>query len=394
MLTVAIASSDTSSSAQLLAVLQQTGLVKSIKQWNIPADKLPDSAEIPPDVIFLDLSRDPEQFFAFAAHVRRLRPTVKVVAISAVVPPSHHLLLDAMRSGVQDFLPKPVNLESLTEMLGRFAQDLEMKDRPSLDKLMVVMGSKGGVGATTVAVNLGVQLATFAKKRVVLLDFAQPLGNIHLLLNLHPRFSVRDAVENMDRLDSHFFAGLLTPHKTKLEILGGITQPEEWQRISVAPLERVVNVAQNSADVVLLDMGSQFSSEWSAILRMARMILIVAEANVPALWTLERRLVALKGFGIEPERARIIINRWHRGDEEVLKSVQKNINRPIFACLPNDFRKASESMNLGTPLMQNHNNVLSNRYRQIAAQLAGIEDSPTEKKTSLGSLFSFPTKVK
>jgi len=311
-----------------------------------------------------------------------------------VVPPSHHLLLDAMRSGVQDFLPKPVNLESLTEMLGRFAQDLEMKDRPSLDKLMVVMGSKGGVGATTVAVNLGVQLATFAKKRVVLLDFAQPLGNIHLLLNLHPRFSVRDAVENMDRLDSHFFAGLLTPHKTKLEILGGITQPEEWQRISVAPLERVVNVAQNSADVVLLDMGSQFSSEWSAILRMARMILIVAEANVPALWTLERRLVALKGFGIEPERARIIINRWHRGDEEVLKSVQKNINRPIFACLPNDFRKASESMNLGTPLMQNHNNVLSNRYRQIAAQLAGIEDSPAEKKTSLGSLFSFPTKVK
>ncbi len=239
MLTVAIASSDLNSSAQFLAVLQQTGLVKSIRQWSIPADKLPDSGETPPDVIFLDLSRDPEQFFAFAAHVRRLRPSVKVVAISQVAPPSHQLLLDAMRSGVQDFLSKPVNLDSLTEILGRFAQDLDMKERPSLDKLIVVMGSKGGVGATTVAVNLGVQLATFAKKRVVLLDFAQPLGNVHLLLNLHPRFSVRDAAENMDRLDSHFFDGLLTQHKSKLEILGGITQPEEWQRISVAPLERV-----------------------------------------------------------------------------------------------------------------------------------------------------------
>ena len=392
MLTVAIASSEISSSAQLLAVLQQTGLVKSIKQWSIPADKLPDSAETPPDVIFLDLSRDPEQFFSFAAHARRLRPTVKVVAVSSVVPPSHHLLLDAMRSGVQDFLPKPVNLESLTDMLARFAQDLEMRDRPSLDKLVVVMGSKGGVGSTTVAVNLGVQLATIAKKRIFLLDFAQPLGNVHLLLNLHPRFSVRDAVENMDRLDSHFFTGLLTPHKTKLEILGGITQPEEWQRISVSPLERVVNVAQSTADLVLLDMGSQFSSEWSSIFRLARMILIVAEANVPALWTLERRLLALKGFGIEPERARIIINRWHKGDEEVLKSVQKNLNRPIFACLPNDFRKTSESINLGTPLMQNHNNTLSNRYRQIAAQLVGIEDTPVTNRTSLGTLFSFPTK--
>jgi pilus assembly protein CpaE len=254
------------------------------------------------------------------------------------------------------------------------------------------MGAKGGVGTTTVAVNIGVQLSTFARKRVALLDFANPLGNVHLLLDLHPKFSVRDAVDNMDRLDSHFFAGLLTRHKTKLEILGGATQPEEWQTINIPSLERVVNVAQNIFDVVLLDMGSQFSSEWSAILRMARMILIVAEANVPALWTLERRLLALKGFGIDPERARVIINRWHKGDEEVLKGIQKDINRPVFASLPNDFRIASTSINLGTPLQENHNNILSSRYRQIAAQLAGLDVVPITKKGSLGGFFSFPPK--
>jgi pilus assembly protein CpaE len=392
MLTVAIASSDAASSSQLLAALQQTGMTKSIKQWAIPAEKLPDPTEVAPDVIFLDLSRDPEHFFSFAVHIRRLRPAVKLVAVSSAVPPSPQLLLEAMRSGVQDFLPKPANPDALRTMLARLAQDLEVKDRPTAEKLIVVMGSKGGVGTTTVAVNLGVQLAAFAKKRVVLLDFAQPLGNVHLLLDLHLRFNIRDAVENMDRLDNHFFAGLLTQHKTKLDILGGITQPEEWQRIGIPPLERVVNVAQSSGDMVLLDMGSQFSSEWSPILRMARMILIVAEANVPALWTLERRLQALKGFGIEPERARIIINRWHRGDDEVLQGIQKNFNRPIFACLPNDFRKASESVNLGAPLMQNHNNILSNRYRQIAAQLAGIDEGPVAKKSSLGSLFSFSPK--
>jgi CO dehydrogenase nickel-insertion accessory protein CooC1 len=127
-------------------------------------------------------------------------------------------------------------------------------------------------------------------------------------------------------------------------------------------------------------------------LRMARMILIVAEANVPALWTLERRLIALKGFGIDPDRARVIINRWHKGDEEVLKGIQKDINRPVFACLPNDFRMASTSINLGTPLQENHNNVLSSRYRQIAAQLAGLDVVPITKKASLGGFFSFPAK--
>jgi pilus assembly protein CpaE len=255
------------------------------------------------------------------------------------------------------------------------------------------MGSKGGVGTTTVAVNLGVQLATFAQKRVVLLDFARPLGNVHLLLDLHSKFGVRDAVANLDRLDGHFFSGLLTRHKTKLEILAGAMQPEEWQSIAVPPLERIVNVAQSSCDIVLVDVGSQFSSEWSEVLRMARMILLVAETNVPALWTLERRLLALKGFGIDPDRARVIINRWHKGDDETLKSIQKEISRPIFACLPNDFRKASEAANLGMPIQQNHNNVLSNRYRQIASQLAGIDTTVSTKKSSLVSgLFSFPTK--
>jgi pilus assembly protein CpaE len=293
---------------------------------------------------------------------------------------------------VQDFLGKPVQPESLKDLLMRMREDLHTKDFPSQDKLIVVMGAKGGVGATTVAVNLGVQLTTFARKKTVLLDFARPLGNVHLLLDLHPKFGVRDAVEGLERLDSHFMAGLLTRHKTKLEILGGTTQPEEWQGIDVNVLDRVVNVAQNSFDVVLLDIGSQFSGEWGAILRSARMILIVAEANVPSLWTLERRLLALKGFGISQDRARIIINRWHKGDDDVLKSIQKDINRPIFASLPNDFRKASQSVNLGTPLMENHNNILSSRYRQIAGQLVGIDTNVEEKKSPLSGLFSFPSK--
>jgi pilus assembly protein CpaE len=393
MLTVAIASGDSASSAQLLACLEQTGLVRTVKQWSVPADKLPDSADTLPDVVFLDLARDPEPYFQLGALIHRARPAVKLIACSSVVPPNHQLLLEAMRCGVQDFLPKPVDPRSLKDILARFSKDLEGNDeRSSFDRLIVVMGSKGGVGATTVAVNVGVQLANYARKHVALLDFANPLGNAHLLLDLHPKFTVRDAVDNLDRLDSHFFAGLMTRHKTKLELLGGATQPEEWQNIPIPMLDRVVNVAQNNFDMVLIDMGSQFSSEWSSILRMARMILLVAEANVPALWTLERRLLALKGFGIELDRARVIINRWHKGDEEVLKGIQKDINRPVFACLPNDFRMASNAVNLGTPMHENGNNALGSRYRQIAGQLAGLDVAGPPKKGSLGGLFSFPAK--
>lgn len=392
MLTVAIASGDAASSAQLVASLEQTGVVRSIRQWTIPTDRLPDSPGEIPDVVFLDLGQDSEPYFVFASLLRRAYPSTRVIACSSRTPQSHEILLEAMRSGVQDFIPKPVAPDALKAMLKRFAEETETKGLATGSKLIVVMGSKGGVGATTVTVNIGVQLATFAHKRVAILDFARPLGNVHLLLDLHPRFGIRDAVESLDRLDSHFFSGLLTHHRTNLEVLGGATQPEEWQRIPVPMLERVVNVAQNNFDLVLVDMGSQFSSEWSPILSATRMIMVVAEANVPALWTLDRRLAAMSGFGLDPERARIIINRWHKGDEDVLKSIQKNIKRPLFACIPNDFRKASEAVNLGTPILENHNNVLSNRYRQIAAQIAGIDMTATSKKSSLGGFFSFPSK--
>jgi pilus assembly protein CpaE len=389
MLTVAIASNDLGSSSQLQTALAQTGLVGSVKQWTLPMDKFPDVGETMPDIVLLDLARDPEPCFTLGAHLRRLKADIRLIACSALVPPNHQLLLDAMRSGVQDFIPKPAKPEALEELLNRLSAEIQPGDRRSAEKLIVLMGSKGGVGTTTVAVNLGVQLASHTQKRTVLLDFARPLGNVHLMLDLHPRFGVRDAVESLDRLDTHFFGGLLSQHKTKLEILGGVLLPEEWQAIPILPIERIVNVAQASFDMVLADLGTQFSSEWSSVLNRARMILMVAEANVPSLWTLERRLVALTGMGVEPERIRIVINRWHKGDDEVLKTIEKKLKQPIFATLPNDFSKANTAVNLGTPLMENHNNVLSNRYRALAAQLAGTEYvQPTQKRSGLSNFFA------
>ena len=366
MLTAAIASSDSTTAAQLLVSLQQTGLVGEVKSWTIPTDRVDAAGEIP-DVVLLDLGRDPEPQFAFGSQIRQLRPAVRLVACSAINPPTQRLLLDAMRSGVQDFVFKPVDPEALKEILVRFSQEGLAAEHRGAQKLIVLMGAKGGVGTTTVAVNLGVQLSTFANKRVVLLDVARPLGNAHLLLDMSPRFGIRDAIDNIDRLDSHFFDGLVTAHKTKLNILGGAMHPEVWQSIPATLLDRIANVAQTSFDIVLADMGSQFGSDWAPMLKASRMILVVTETNVPSLWALERRLSALEGLGIDSEKVRVVVNRWHKGDQETLNSVQKSIKRPIIASLPNDFRKASTSVNLGTPLMENHNNNLTNQYRQLAS---------------------------
>jgi pilus assembly protein CpaE len=389
MLTAGIASGDKSGSAQLLAGLQQTGMVSSVKEWAIPTEQLPDPSEAVPDIVLLDLGREAEPYFAFGAHLRRIQPTVRLVACSAGPAPNQQLLLEAMRSGVQDFVSKPVSPEALREILIRLQLDGQPLERRGGEKLIVVMGSKGGVGATTVAVNLGVDLCAVAHKRTVLLDLARPLGNAHLLLDLKPRFGIRDAFENLDRLDTHLLGGLLTHHHSKLELLAGTLHPDGWRNIPVAPILRVVNVAQAGFDLAVLDMGPQFSAEWNAVLQTARTILVVAEANVPSLWNLERRIQALTAFGIDPERIRIILNRWHKGEEETLRSIEKDINLPVFACLPNDFDGASTATNYGTPLNGSHSSPLGARYRELASRLVGVEAATPPKRGSLGGIFAF-----
>jgi len=387
MLTAAVVSMDPGSSASLRACLQQTGLVLMVREWGVSMDSHPSPGEIVPDVVLLDLVGEPERFFAFAAHLRRLRPVVRIIALSHQQQPDPALLLQAMRSGVQEFLPKPADVEGLREALARFREEKDATGARTVEKLIVVMGTKGGVGATTVAANLGVQLTQITRKRVVLLDFARSLGHASLMLDLQPRFSLRDAIENLDRLDGHFFSGLLCRHRTGLEVLAGTSHPEEWERLTPAALARVVNVAYSTCEYVVMDSGAHYTSEWSPMLRTARALLLVAEASVASLWALEQHLTATKALGIDAQHIGIVINRWRRSDEDALKSVEKRTKQPLFR-LPNDYRQASEAANIGVPLSGNHNNPLVAKFRQLASQLAGMPPTVPEKRIGLSNLLS------
>lgn len=389
MLTAAIVTSNTPGSTPLRACLQQTGLVSFVGEWPVQSEPLKLKPWDPvPDVVLLELGRDPEPFFTLATQLRRLFPAVRIIACSPVGEPSSELLLQAMRSGVQEFLPHPLDPAVLKEVLARFLGEHDAHKAKPAEKVILVMGSKGGVGTSTIAVNLGVQLAELTKRRVVLLDFARPMGHASLLLDLQPRYWLRDATSNLDRLDGHFFQGLLTRHKSHLEVLAGTTHPEEWERVSIPALTRVTNVAQSLFDFVLVDYGSLYSPEWNSLFKQARTILLVAEANVLSLWSLERQLAATAALGLEPERVRIIVNRWNQGDDEALKTVEKNTKRPIFACVPNDFRQVSRATNLGVPLSGNHNNPVLFNFRQLAGQLAGIAPAAAGKRAGLTKPFS------
>ena len=145
MLTAAIVSTEAASSAALLKTLQQTGLVYSVREWKPSVQGQFGPGESLPDLVLLDIIRDPESHFAFAAHLRRVRPTIRIIACSQTQQPDPQMLLQAMRCGVQEFLSKPVDVAVLRETLARFAQEKEATGVRLAERMIVVMGAKGGV---------------------------------------------------------------------------------------------------------------------------------------------------------------------------------------------------------------------------------------------------------
>jgi pilus assembly protein CpaE len=313
-------------------------------------------------------------------------PSIHIIGCSTARP-SPDLLLMAMRAGIRDFLAKPIEVAALKEALLSVSLEDSAKAPRPMGKLIAVMGTKGGVGTSTVAVNLAVQVSRIAERKAILLDFGRPLGDDCLLLDLHPRFSIRDAAENLERLDAHFFSGLVTHHKSGLDVLAGTSLPDDWQPLTVSALARVVTAAQTQYDFVIVDFGSFYSSEWRPVLGNAE-VLLVAEADVSGLSKLERHIQALSALGVQQFQTRIVINRWHRRDEDALKAVEKKLGQRIFARLPNDYRQVSEASSLGMPLTKNHSDPLGTRIRELACELAEVTPHIETGSKGLGRFFS------
>jgi len=387
MLTVGVVSLDTKNSAALLAMLQQTGLVQPIAQWDLMAGDGPTSAAAVPDVVLVEIGRDVKTPLEVAARLHRLSPAVCIIAISGYQEPGPDLLMQAMRSGVREFLSPPIDPMIVREMLERLVKQKGIPESDT-EKLIVVIGAKGGVGTTTVSVNIAVQLARSAGKRVVVIDFGHPLGHCALLLDLEARFSFLAAVESLDRLDSYLFSGLLASHKSGVHVLAGASNSDDWDRMSPASLARVVNVAQSSFDFVVVDLGCNSSTEWSPLLRLARQVILVTETSVPSLWSLERQITMLRSVGIDSARLRLVVNRWHKPDDEALAAFEKRTKLKIFERLPNDYKAVSRAVNMGAELSKGQNDQLVQRFRAIAEHLTGARPAAEARRGNFLGLFS------
>ena len=177
----------------------------------------------PASVLVIDL-RGEAQFPAALPELKRAHPRTAIVLVTGALDTA--MMLEAIRCGVTECVVEPVAQAELVAAVRRVSEQLEA---PSAGQVFGIVGAKGGVGTTTVAVNLAVELAQIAPGQTLLIDLQLSHGDAAVMLGVEPRFSVVDALENAHRLDEAVFRGLVTPTSAGVDLLAS---SDKWTSIS------------------------------------------------------------------------------------------------------------------------------------------------------------------
>jgi pilus assembly protein CpaE len=261
-----------------------------------------------PDVTLFDIPTDNPQ--PALRTIELLHQELTDRAIFAIGTLNHaQIIVSAMRAGAREFIERPTNTTDLLEAFVRLtAAQRRVRQEGPRGKVFSVINAKGGNGATTVAVNLGLALQA-AHGQTALVDLA-PLGHAALHMNLKPVFNVADATRNLHRMDSSLLESFMTRHSGGLQLLAGITIPAAIDP-STAEFVRLFDMLVSHYRYVVVDASSRFDAASRLIAYLSETVLLVACTEVASLWSAARVQQYLGESGCRV-RVRLVLNRFRK----------------------------------------------------------------------------------
>lgn len=333
-------------------------------------------AQTNPDIGLVALDADPEKALELIGRVSQASPECALLAISS--SSDGNLILQTMRAGAKEFLTQPLRIEDLLAALGRITQrhfGKGEKVRPC--QVIAVAGAIGGVGTTSLAVNLAVALAADKKNSVVLVDLDLSLGDADVYLDTIPEYTLVDVAQNVSRLDFSLLKRSLTKHSSGLFLLPRPVQLEDVSLITPEDLQRVIGLLKATFTHLVLDLSKAYSPIDLMALEMANHILLVTQLDLPCLRNVVRLMTSFKQMKGVADRVKVVVNRvgWDSG-QITLKKAQETIGQEIFWQLPNDYRTMIAARNNGVPLLQQAPKAA---ITQAIVELAAALTTPPEK---------------
>lgn len=346
-----------------------------------------------PQIALITLDSDPQRGLALVAEVTREAPQCQVLVVSRSQEGS--LILQAMRNGAKEFLSSPLNLDDFLAALDRIQSVSGGKDgRAKGTTVMTVVGAGGGVGCTSLAVNLGCALAANKANSVAIIDLDLSLGDADVWLDIIPDYTIQDVAENISRLDFSMLKRSLTQHASGAFLLPRPVHMERNAPLTAEEMQRVITLLKATFTHLIIDVSKSFTALDMAAMEVSEHILVVTQLDLPCLRNVVRINQFLEDHGLA-EKIRVILNRVGLGDAQI--SVSKaldTIGREVFWQIPNEYAVVVESRNNGVPLVTEFPKAkITRAIQQLAGQIdskivteeASDEPAPKAKR----GLFSF-----
>lgn len=309
-------------------------------------------------------------------NLKRHFPQSGIVVLAKALEPA--AMLDAMRLGVSEWLPEPLILDDLETALRRVA-------RPAVGtvagRAFAVIGGKGGVGCTTVAVNVAAALHRATGEPTLFIDLHMAHGDASVFFGVEPRFSVLDALENIHRLDQTYMKGLVTPTKSGLDLLAAANRPQLGP-IDALRVRALIEFVTTTYPWVVLDCPRTDGTLMEALDTTAA-ILVVANQELATLRSASRLAAGLRQR-CGTHRVKLAINRFDTESEIGRRDVEKVMSGRIDHTLPSDYRAAVAALNKGEPLALQPQSRLAAAFDELARDLAGLGPAQRESARSGG----------
>jgi pilus assembly protein CpaE len=356
------------------------------------------------DLIILELDEeDVEKTFHHIQSLMETSAASEVFFTSRKHDPM--LLLRAMRTGVKEFIPQPLKEDEFEQALERFQNRRarsSVQEPAKNGRIINVIGSKGGVGTTTIGVNLAISMAAVAKAQsIALLDMNLLFGEIPLFLELKSDYHWGKITKDISRLDPTFLMQIMARHSSGVYVLSSPSSLNGYPAPTPRTIDQLLSLMQTMFDVILIDSGQSLDETSLRILELSDVVLLVTLLSLPCLSNTKRLLSSFYHLGYPPiENIKILINRYLKDseislkddlkDSEIsLKDVETSINERVFWTIPNDYRTTISAINQGRTLAEYAERApITKNIGELAAILSG-EGNKKEiaKKDLLGSLI-------
>ena len=339
------------------------------------------------DLLIFELGENTAQDFQLIHSLLDVDAIGEVFYVSRDSDPA--VLVQAIRTGAKEFFSPPIKMEEVRQALQNFKERRERtkhKEPDKIGQIIEVIGSKGGVGTTTVAVNLAVSLTEIkGSPTVALIDRNMVFGEVPLFLEIKPAYHLGEITKNISRLDATFLMNVLSKHSSGIYVLPSPASLNGYPKATPEIIEHLLRLMQGMFDFVVIDGGQSLDETSLRILQMSDIVLLISILSLPCLSNTNKLLKSFQELGYpSKEHTKVIVNRYLKNSNISLKDSQASIGKDISWTIPNDYRTTLSAINQGKPLSEVASKApITKNVRELAHTLAKREQSKEKRSWNL-----------